>query len=99
MMMQGGEKIISHPDSIAIMEKYAISHIPEPPKSPEGIPPKSPEGGLQRLAIDYDQLSQAIAQNADKLAKVNVHIDRNGFALYHQQQARRVELMNSRYEG
>ncbi len=96
----GGAKIITHPDSMKILENYNLPAMPSftPPM------PQAPEMSAQNLAviqqgIDYDKLGTVIAKKLRENPQTVVNLDKGGFSLYLIEKGRNVEKLNNRYEG
>ena len=92
MYLKGGEKIISHPDSVALLQKYEM-----PFAAPTVATAKTTH--TSSFTIDYDRLASSISKHAERLSRVHVNIDKNGFSIYHQSQNLRSEIRNNRYNN
>lgn len=89
----GGEKIITHPDSMALMAKYQIPNV--------NLAPLLQGTGVTVAAgqpIDYDRLGKVIAGNIPSHANNHIHIDETGFSKFVVKGGNKTTVQNTRID-
>jgi len=87
-----GAKVITHPESMKIMEKYGIPSIAD---LPEINISKTSNGNM---SIDYGKLASTFAGELKKNPTVIFNYDKSGAHLYTIEAGKRVERLNRRYK-
>lgn len=96
----GGEKILTHSDSMELLKSYnlpaAPSFTPPIPNAPELV-----GGGniIVKNEIDYKKMSKSIAEELRNNPQVVVNIDKGGLSVHVIEKGKKVEKLNNRYSG
>lgn len=96
----GGEKILTHSDSMELLKNY---NLPSAPSFTPPIPHAPELSGIGSVivqqGIDYNKLGTVIAEKLKANPQTVVKIDRGGLSLHIIEKGRKVEKLNNRYEG
>ncbi len=99
---KGGYAIISHPDSMKLLQQYDIPAMPAYTLPMPDVPEahqilnthlSSPNN------IDYPQLGKVIAEKLKQNPQVVVNMDKGGFTTHILEKGRAREVLNNRYES
>lgn len=96
----GGDKIMTHEDSMALMQKYQIPALPD---NASFSMPVINDNILQSYhststQIDYKKMAKSFAEELGNNPMLKVNIDRNGIVVRSIQKGRVVEHLNGYYD-
>ena len=92
----GGAKIITHPDSMKILENYGLSAYSPP------MPNVSSSARFEantRSATDYTQMAKVFAKELSNNPQTVIRMDKNGISIHLIEKGKRVENLNNYYEA
>lgn len=91
-----GSKVITHPETMAIMDKYGVPAIPSISMDMPAFNVDNSNAGAQ---INYKKLGAAVANAMEKNPRVMVNIDKAGLHTFLLSKNRRIERLNNRYRA